>query len=305
MGKSSDKSTFFSEKKIFDFRGKTMDFTKPRVMGIVNVTPDSFYDAGRRGSGEAGLYVERMEQLVEEGAYIIDIGAVSTRPGAPEVSIEEEKGRLLPVLREARKSFPHIIISIDTFRAEIAEMAAGEGADMINDISGGIFDPEMLSTIAQLNIPYVIMHIQGTPATMQVNPTYEDVVKEVREFLLTQASKHESKGHDKIILDPGFGFGKTVEQNYQLLSHLDKFVETGYPVLTGLSRKSMINRVLNIKPAEALNGTTVLNTVALMQGASILRVHDVKEAVEAVKLVKVLGRQDGRRIGTWNLELGT
>lgn len=296
MNKNSDKSTFFSSNRVFDFNGKRMDYSVPRVMGVLNVTPDSFYDgfsasppggretgrygsmeAGRHGSGEAG-------KMIDDGAYIIDIGAVSTRPGADEVTIEEEKRRLIPVIKEVRKSFPDIIISIDTFRSEIAKIAAGEGADMINDISGGTFDPLMLSAIVQLKIPYVIMHIQGTPANMQINPVYDDVVQEVKDFLLAQAEKLENAGHNKIILDPGFGFGKTVAHNYQLLNRLDEFTGTAYPVLAGLSRKSMINRVLNIKPAEALNGTTVLNTIALSKGASILRVHDVKEAVEAIKL---------------------
>jgi dihydropteroate synthase len=281
MEKNSDKITSFPKKRIFDYNGKRLDFSIPRVMGIVNVTPDSFYD-GKTGR----LYDGKTEQLVKEGAYIIDIGAVSTRPGAAEVSAEEEKKRLLPVLKDIRKNHPDIVISIDTYRSEIAEMAAGEGADMINDISGGTFDPLMLSIIARLNIPYIIMHIQGTPANMQANPAYDDVVKEVMDFLVNQAVKLENMGHQKIILDPGFGFGKTVEHNYQLLSHLDQIVSAGYTVLAGLSRKSMINRVLNIKPAEALNGTTVLNTIALLKGAGILRVHDVKEAVEALRLVE-------------------
>jgi dihydropteroate synthase len=294
MDKSSDKNTFFSPKRVFEFHGKIMDFTKPRVMGILNVTPDSFYDwkIGRLddlGSGSLGdleIWRNRYEEMISEGAYIIDIGAVSTRPGAAEVSVGKEKNRLLPVLREIRKKHPGIIISIDTYRAEIANIAAGEGADMINDISGGTLDPLMLSTIVHLDIPYVIMHMQGTPSTMQVNPTYEDVVKEVSSFLFKQAGKLLESGHDKIIIDPGFGFGKSVEHNFQLLQNLDSLVAQGYPVLAGLSRKSMINRVLKIKPEEALNGTTVLNTIALLKGASVLRVHDVKQAVEAIRLVE-------------------
>ncbi|MDX9905687.1 MAG: dihydropteroate synthase [Bacteroidales bacterium] len=293
MIKKVDKNTSFSENKVFEYNGKTMDFRVPRVMGIVNVTPDSFYDVavGRLDDltiGRLDYLMGRVKEMADSGAYIIDIGAVSTRPGAPEVSIEEEKSRLLPVLKEVRKLFPEIIISIDTYRAEIAEIAAGEGADMINDISGGMFDPLMLSCIIKLKIPYVIMHIQGTPATMQQNPVYEDVVEEVKGFLLQQAHTLEAKGHRKIIIDPGFGFGKTVEHNYQLLSHLDEFADTGYPILAGLSRKSMINKVLGTKPAEALNGTTVLNTIALMKGAAILRVHDVEEAMQALRLVEMV-----------------
>jgi dihydropteroate synthase len=294
VDKNSDKNTSFSPKRIFEFNGKIIDITVPRVMGIVNVTPDSFYDweIGRLedlGSGRLEdwrIWGNKVEKMIGEGAYIIDIGAVSTRPGASEVSAEEEKRRLLPVLKEIRKEYPGIIISVDTYRSEIAHIAAAEGADMINDISGGTFDPLMLSAIVHLNIPFVIMHIQGTPSTMQKNPVYNDVAKEVRSFLVEQARKLLGTGHDKIILDPGFGFGKTVEHNYLLLQHLDSLVASGYPILAGLSRKSMINRVLKIKPEEALNGTTVLNTIALLKGASILRVHDVKPAVEAIRLVE-------------------
>jgi dihydropteroate synthase len=304
MDKNSDKNTSFSPKRIFDFNGKIMDFTRPRVMGILNITPDSFYDgsgeAGKRGSrdlrtancelrtGNCELgtanWRQKAEEMVKDGAYIIDIGAVSTRPGAAEVSIAEEKRRLIPVLKEIRNEYPGIIISVDTYRAEIAMIAAGEGADMINDISGGTFDPLMLQAIGHLGIPYIIMHIRGTPETMQVNPVYEDVVKEVCSFLLEQARKLHKSGHDQVILDPGFGFGKTVDHNYLLLENLESMVATGYPILAGLSRKSMIYHILNIKPEEALNGTTVLNTIALLKGASILRVHDVRQAVEAVKL---------------------
>ena len=240
------------------------------------------------GHGGMEAWLDIVEEMNTGGAYIIDIGAVSTRPGAVEVSGEEEKRRFLPVLKEIRKSFPEIIISVDTFRADIARMAAIEGADMINDISGGTFDEKMIPEIARLQIPYVIMHIRGTPATMQVNPVYQDVLTEVKDFLTGQAKKLESLGDNKIILDPGFGFGKTVEHNYRLLSGLNELVDTGYPVLAGLSRKSMINKVLKTTPAEALNGTSMLNTVALMKGASILRVHDVAEAVQAVKLVEMV-----------------
>lgn len=282
MDKNSDKNTSFSPKRIFEFNGKRMDFSRPRVMGILNITHDSFYDGGK---GEEGKRREKVEQMVSEGAYIIDIGAVSTRPGAAEVSVEEEKRRLIPVLKEIRTAYQGIILSVDTYRAEIAKIAAGEGADMINDISGGTFDPRMIPFVAEIQIPYIIMHIQGTPSTMQLNPVYEDVVKEVGSFLLEQARKLRKSGHDQIILDPGFGFGKTVDHNFRLLENLDGLVAAGYPVLAGLSRKSMINRVLQIKPEEALNGTTVLNTIALLKGASILRVHDVKPAVEAVQLV--------------------
>lgn len=285
MDKNQYKNTAFLEKRIFEYNGKKFDFSAPRVMGIVNVTPDSFYEAGKRESGVE--WIRFIEKMIGDGAYIIDIGGVSTRPGAAEVSVEEEKSRVLPVLKAIRKAFPEIIISVDTFRPEIVKVAALEGADLINDIYGGTFDPGMIPEIIRMQIPYIIMHIRGTPQTMQQNPVYEDVVCEVKDFLLQQTLKLEEAGHHKIILDPGFGFGKTVEHNYLLLSHLDEFVNTGYPVLAGLSRKSMINRVLGTKPAQALNGTTVLNTVALMKGAAILRVHDVKEAAEAVKLFQM------------------
>jgi dihydropteroate synthase len=263
--------------KIYEYNGKKMDFTRPVVMGILNLTPDSFYMASSSA-----------EEILAEGAAIIDLGAVSTRPGAQEVDEEEEKRRLLPALKEIRRKFPEAVLSIDTYRAELARIAAEEGADMINDISGGTFDPEMLPLVARLGIPYVIMHIQGTPQNMQANPKYDDVAGEVFGFLLGQAKLLEEKGHRKFILDPGFGFGKTVEHNYTLLRNLDLLAAHGYPVLAGLSRKSMINRVLGTKPENALNGTTVLNTIALLKGASILRVHDVREAAEAVKLVEKL-----------------
>jgi dihydropteroate synthase len=296
----------FSKITSFQFNGKTMDFSTPRVMGILNVTPDSFYDKGRAFSPppntplEGGRlykkspyghevverwYGEKVEKMVKDGAYIVDIGAVSTRPGAAEVGEEEEKGRLLKVLKAVRKDYPDLIISVDTYRAEIARIALSEGADMINDISAGTFDTAMIPFIAAANAPYIMMHIQGTPATMQKNPTYDNVAEEIFHFLQKQAQKLTSLGNDKLITDPGFGFGKTVEHNFTLLKNLPKFREMGFPVMAGISRKSMINKVLGTRPEHALNGTTVLNTIALMNGADILRVHDVKEAVEAVKLV--------------------
>jgi dihydropteroate synthase len=291
MDENAGKGKRFSKTTLFEFNSKRMDFSKPRVMGILNLTPDSFYDGGRYfdRAMDQSVKVERwkgaVETMVGEGAYMIDIGAVSTRPGAPEVSPEEEKKRLIPVLMEIRKSFPELIISVDTYRSEIARMAVYEGADIINDISAGTFDSEMIAFIGSSKIPYIMMHIQGTPSTMQIHPHYIDVVSEVYAFLELQVEKLRATGNAQLIVDPGFGFGKTVEHNFQLLDHLDRFQELGLPVLAGLSRKSMINRVLSIKPDLALNGTTVLNTIALLKGADILRVHDVKEAIEAVKLV--------------------
>ena len=281
MTENVGKGKGFSKNTLFEFNGKAMDFSQPRVMGILNVTPDSFYDGDRVEKWKG----DRVEKMVGEGAYIIDIGAVSTRPGAAEVSMEEEVERLLPVLKEIRKEYPNLIISVDTYRAEIARIAIAEGADMINDISAGTFDNEMIPFIGKAGIPYILMHIQGTPATMQEDPKYDDVVREVYSFLEEKVKILNTLGNHQLIIDPGFGFGKTVEHNFSLLDKLNLFGRMGLPVLAGLSRKRMINRVLGTKPETALNGTTVLNTVALLKGADILRVHDVREAVQAVRLV--------------------
>jgi dihydropteroate synthase len=300
MSENARKGKGISRNTLFQFNGKDMDFSSPRVMGILNITPDSFYDGGRYFGEEErwkGGKVERwkddVEQMIRDGAYIVDIGAVSTRPGAAKVSTEDEKSRLLPVLREIRKKYPKLIVSIDTYRVEIAHMAIAEGADMINDISAGTFDQEMIPYIGRTGIPYVMMHIQGKPATMQNNPQYEDVAREVYDFLERQSKKVLEKGNERIIIDPGFGFGKSVEHNFTLLDNLVRLRETGFPILAGLSRKSMINAVLGTRPENALNGTTVLNTVALLNGADILRVHDVKEAVEVVELVGKFGKGPG------------
>jgi dihydropteroate synthase len=255
-------------------------------MGILNVTPDSFYDGGK--FTQDSEIAARVTRMVEEGAAIIDIGGVSTRPGAQEVPEEEEWQRISPVMKLIRRLFPEIFISIDTSNSRIAERAVAEGGDLINDISGGEADTLMFETVARLKVPYVLMHIQGRPATMQINPVYENVTREVLHSLLERAGRLKSLGLKDIILDPGFGFGKNIEHNYQLLKDLELFTGSGYPVLAGFSRKSMINRVLGTTPETALNGTSVLNTIALMKGASILRVHDVKEAAEAVKLVTQL-----------------
>lgn len=272
--------------KVFHFNGKDMDFHRRRVMGILNLTPDSFYDGGMAMNLQKA--VTQAGTMLEEGAYILDLGAVSTRPGALPVSPEEEMERLVPVLKEIRKTFPEVVISVDTYRVVVAKAAVEEGADMINDISGGRFDPQMVPFIASAGIPYIIMHIQGTPADMQKNPAYEDVVGEVSDFLNTRARLLADQGHRQVILDPGFGFGKTVEHNYRLLKNLRKITEHGYPLMAGLSRKSLINKVLGIGPADALHGTLVLNTVALVNGADILRVHDVRPAMEAIRLIDQL-----------------
>lgn len=253
-------------------------------MGILNISPDSFYDGGRYSEPKTAL--SHAEKMIHDGASIVDLGAVSTRPGANEVSGEEEWGMMMKVLPGLRKNFPETMISVDTFRASVAERAINEGADMINDISGGQMDVKMFETVAHLKIPYIMMHIQGTPQTMQISPEYEDVTADVEAFFKANLQKLASLGKsENIILDPGFGFGKTIRHNYELLSNLDAFKKLGCPLLVGVSRKSMIYRLLGISAEEALNGTSVINTIALLKGADILRVHDVKEAVEVVRIV--------------------
>ena len=267
-------------------RGKIIDLDTPKVMGILNLTEDSFYDGGKYKNIDAAL--KQVEKMLTEGADFIDIGAISTRPGAKSISGEQEWQRLSETLAEVRKTFPESLLSVDTYRADVAKNAIEEGVDLINDISSGDFDAAMFSVIAHYKVPYIIMHIKGTPENMQVNPTYENVVKEILYFFSERIEKLKLSGVSDIIIDPGIGFGKTVEHNYEILKNLDFFSLIGYPVLIGLSRKSLINKALNISPKDALNGTTVLNTIALQKGAKILRVHDVKEAVEAVKLVGCL-----------------
>lgn len=265
-------------------KGKFIDLKTPKVMGILNITPDSFYDGGKYAAADNA--VKQAERMIGEGAAIIDIGAVSTRPNAGEISETEEWSRLKDILPVVRKKFPEIIISVDTWRSTIAKNAVDEGAEIINDISGGQFDNEMFKTVAALKVTYIMMHTQGRPENMQQNPHYENVVDDILKYFIENLKKLTLLGvTGNIILDPGFGFGKTVDQNYRLLHQFQRFRNAGFPVLAGVSRKSMINRVLGTQPAEALNGTTVLNTIALLNGADILRVHDVKEAVETVKLV--------------------
>jgi len=267
------------------WKDKKLDLSSPIVMGILNLTPDSFYDGGKNKNLIS--IVRHTAKMIDEGASIIDIGAVSTRPNALEVNEKIEWLRLKDVLLEIRKQFPEIVLSVDTYRANIAKSAADLGADMINDISGGQFDEKMFPAIADIKLPYTMMHIQGTPETMQQNPKYDDVVLDISNLFETQLQKLAALGvTENIILDPGFGFGKTIEHNYELIRRFSEFKKHGYPLLAGLSRKSMINKTLGIQAENALNGTTVLNTLALVNGANILRVHDVKEAVEAIKLVE-------------------
>ena len=265
--------------------GRLMDLSEPQVMGILNVTPDSFY-AGSHGVTE-GYIIDRSHQIMNEGASIIDIGACSTRPGADEVSIEEEMSRLRMGLELIRKHRPDAIVSVDTYRADVAKMCVEEyGAAIINDISAGQMDEQMFPTIARLGIPYIIMHMKGTPKDMQVNPQYDHFLKEVFYYFSEKVQRLRDLGVKDIIIDPGFGFGKTLEHNYELMNHLEEFALFELPLLVGVSRKSMIYKHLGITPEEALNGTTTLNTIALLKGASILRVHDVRQAMESIKIVQ-------------------
>jgi dihydropteroate synthase len=267
-------------------RGRLLELSPAIVMGILNVTPDSFFDGGK--FIQDSEIMAQVNGMLESGAQIIDIGGVSTRPGAAEISSDEEWERIENPLKMIRKAYPEAFLSIDTTSAQTAKKAIEEGADIINDVSGGDADPEMFTLISASKTPYILMHMQGTPLTMQLQPTYQNVVAEVLLSLIEKAERLKSMGATDIILDPGFGFGKTIEHNFQLLASLNLFTSTGFPVLAGLSRKSMINKSLGVSAKDALNGTTVLNTVALEKGANILRVHDVKEAVEAVKLLEQL-----------------
>ena len=279
-------NTKINEKKTIEYscNGKIIKFNKPLIMSIVNITPDSFYDGGKYDSESDVL--KDVEDKINSGANIIDIGASSTRPNSDEITEKEEWQRLKGVLISVRANFPDILLSVDTYRASVAKKSAEHGIDIINDISGGNLDSLMFETVADLNIPYILMHIQGTPKTMQNNPKYLNVVEEVKKDFESKITQLINLGFNKIILDPGFGFGKSLENNYQLLKSLNIFSSFNYPVLAGVSRKSMINRVIGTNPVTALNGTTVLNTIALQNGASILRVHDAFEAKQAIELVE-------------------
>lgn len=274
---------FIKRKNTINVGGELLDLSIPCIMGIINVTPDSFYDGDTLQSEYDML--ERVEQMVAEGAVIIDVGSVSTRPGAEPVSTKEELERLIPAVKAIRKHFPEVIISIDTYRSWVAIRVLEEiGPVIVNDISGGSLDPHMFETIGKLQVPYILTHIQGTPQNMQANPVYKDVVRDVSAELSESVRKLTRLGVNDILIDPGFGFGKTMFHNYQLLNRLDSFKVFQLPVVVGVSRKSMIWKVLETTPEEALNGTTVLNTMALLGGADILRVHDVKPAVDALRL---------------------
>ncbi|MDB4835438.1 dihydropteroate synthase [Cyclobacteriaceae bacterium] len=269
---------------ILQYNHQTLDLSTPKVMGIINLTPDSFYDGGKLKNDQ--LILNQIEQHLTDGATLLDLGAYSSRPGAAHVSPDEEKNRLLPIVELAKKNFPDSLISIDTFRAGIAKEALERGAFMINDISGGNLDDNMYSLVGKTNCPYVLMHMRGTPQTMQEFTNYSDVITEVIHELQQKVNILQSKAASQIIIDPGYGFSKTLEQNYQLLQQAEKLLQLNTPVLTGISRKSMIYKFLETNPQKALNGTTVLNTIAVQKGSSILRVHDVKEAVEVIKLTQ-------------------
>lgn len=267
-----------------NLRGKLYSLCEPKIMGILNVTPDSIY-AESRTSDEEHI-AARVQQLMDDGADMIDIGGYSSRPGADDVSPEEEMNRLRRGLRVVRRLYPEVPISVDTFRADVARMCVEEeGADIINDISGGMMDRQMFRTVARLGVPYILMHMQGTPDTMQQSPHYDNLRREVMLYFAERIDRLCQMGAKDIIVDPGFGFGKTLEHNYELFHHLDDFNLFNLPLLVGISRKSMIYKLLGGTPQTSLNGTTVLNTIALMKGAHILRVHDVKEAVEAKRIV--------------------
>jgi dihydropteroate synthase len=265
-------------------KGTLIDLTAPKVMGILNITPDSFYDGGKYKNESEIL--NQVEKMLLDGATFIDVGAYSSRPGAQHISEEEELKRSIPVIRLLLQHFPEIIISVDTFRSKVAKETIHAGAALINDISGGKMDAQMFATVANLQVPYILMHMLGTPQNMQRNPVYSDVTKEIISFFAAQIHQlHQLKLND-VLIDVGFGFGKTIDHNFELLKNLALFKSLDVPILTGISRKSMLYKTLDISAQEALNATTSANTIALLNGASILRVHDVKEAVEAVKIVQ-------------------
>ena len=271
--------------KSINCNGKLIDLTTPKVMGILNITPDSFFDGGKYNDTKAIL--SQVKKMLDEGATFIDIGAYSSRPGAKHISEEEELNRILSIIKLLIKEIPSILISTDTFRSKIAEQCIQNGACMVNDISAGSMDKDMFATIAKLQVPYIIMHMQGSPKTMQTNPVYDNIVKDVLFYFSKKISDLHSLGVNDIIADVGFGFGKTIEHNYELLSQLELFKNLEVPMLIGVSRKSMLFKPLNISAKEALNATTSANTIALLNGANILRVHDVKEAMETIKIVNL------------------
>ncbi|SDH02855.1 dihydropteroate synthase [Pedobacter terrae] len=278
---------FFEPKQSLNIKGRLIDLSTPKVMGILNITPDSFYSNSRTKTIDEAL--TKAAQFLNDGATFIDIGGYSSRPGAKDISINEEIDRVVPVVESMVKTFPEAIISIDTFRAKVARETIAAGAHIINDIAAGDMDEQMFGTVAKLQVPYMMMHMQGTPQNMHQNPVYNNVLLEVIDYLAKKVAALRALHIHDVIIDPGFGFGKTTEHNYELLRQMESFKIFKLPILVGFSRKGMIYKTLRTSAAEALNGTSVLNTIALQKGAGILRVHDVKEAVECVRLVEKLG----------------
>jgi dihydropteroate synthase len=274
--------------KTINCLGKLIDLSSPKVMGILNITPDSFFDGGKYNTETA--IIHQVDKMLTEGATFIDVGAYSSRPGAQHISEDEEKERILPVINLLVREFPNILISIDTFRSKVAASCIENGCCIINDISAGNMDKNMFDTVAKFQVPYIMMHMKGTPENMHINPDYDDVVRDILHYFSKKITELRSKGVNDVIADVGFGFGKTIDHNYQLLSHLELFTSLDIPLLVGLSRKSMLFKPLKITQVDALNATTSANTVALLKGANILRVHDVKEAIEAIKIVELLGK---------------
>ncbi len=275
---------------LINCKGTLTDISVPRVMGILNCTPDSFFDGGKHSTET--LLLQQAEKMLSEGADFIDIGAYSSKPNAKFVTAEEEKQRIVPVVELVLKHFPDTVISVDTFRADVAKACIASGAAIVNDISAGLLDEAMLQTVGELKVPYIMMHMRGTPQTMTKLTQYDDIVKEMLLYFSERVAAARKYGVDDIIIDPGFGFAKTLQQNYEVMSKLDLFKIADLPILAGVSRKSMIYKLLRTTPDEALNGTTALNMIALSKGAKILRVHDVKEAVEAVKIFSSLQATD-------------
>ncbi len=280
---SSTEDKLFPQKYTFQIKGCLYSWNKPKVMGILNLTPDSFFEGSRVPTDKKSV-LEEAEKKIKEGADFLDLGGYSTRPGAADISIEEEIARVIPAISEIKKNFPDTLLSVDTFRSQVAKAAVEAGAELVNDISAGNLDPEMLPLVAQLGVPYIAMHMKGSPQTMQAETSYADLVPDVLAYFAEKIEQFRKFGIKDVIIDPGFGFAKTREQNFELLRNLSSFKRLGLPVLVGLSRKSMIYKTLAISANEALNGTIALNMFALLQGADILRVHDVKEAKETIEL---------------------
>ena len=269
-------------------QGTLIDLSTPKVMGILNITPDSFFDGGKYKDEKSIL--SQVKKMLADGATFIDVGAYSSRPGAVHISEEEELNRILPIVKLLVAKFPNILISVDTFRSNVARKCIESGACMINDISGGNSDVKMFETVAELQVPYIVMHMQGTPQNMQENPKYTNITRDILKDFSEKAFQLKKLGVNDIIFDVGFGFGKTIADNYELLNHLDLFHQLEAPILTGVSRKSMFYKPLHISPQEALNATTVAHTIALQKGSHILRVHDVKEAIETIHILKLLNQ---------------